>query len=88
MSRFRTLGRPVDFIDWYFMRCFFLKGGHIIAVQLLNADTDDGLVDQAKAAFYANGGRSAADGYEVWDGKRFIFRFPSDLPTPHARDQS
>lgn len=64
------------------MRCFFMKNGHITAVQMLDASDDDGLVEQARKAFYAKGGRSAVDGFEVWDGPRFVFRFPDDLTTP------
>jgi hypothetical protein len=67
------------------MRCFFMKDGHITAVQLLNSDTDDGLVEQATKAFYAKGGRGAADGFEVWDGPRFVSRFPPDLITPPTK---
>lgn len=70
------------------MRCFFMKDGHITSVQILTADTDTGLVEQARTAFYAKGGRSIADGFEVWDGPRFVSRFPSDVPTPPRPNQS
>lgn len=70
------------------MRCFFLKDGHIKSVKFLNANSDDVLIEQAREAFYAHGGRSFADGFEVWEGPRFIFRFPSDLTTPTAHKQN
>jgi len=64
------------------MRCFFLRDGHIKAVHILEEDSDDGLIEQARKKFFFEGGRSVADGFEVWHGPRFVFRFPPDLVTP------
>ena len=58
-----------------------MKDGQISAVQQLKADTDTGLIEQATKAFYERGGRSAADGFEVWDGQRFVFRYPAYVVT-------
>lgn len=67
------------------MRCYFMKDGHITAVRILNRDSDKGLLEQAKIAFYGEGGRATADGFEIWDGPRFVFRFPTDLNTPQVQ---
>jgi hypothetical protein len=58
-----------------------MKDGQISSVQPLKPDTDAGLIEQATKAFYERGGRSAADGFEVWDGQRFVFRFPASVVT-------
>ena len=58
------------------MRCFFLRDGRIQGVEFLSADEDEALVSQARALFETAGKTRRADGFEVWDGKRCIYRFP------------
>ena len=69
------------------MRCYFMKAGHILAVRLLSQDDDEGRIRQAKELFEMAGKRLDADGFEVWDGPRFVFRFPTDLKTPQPKHQ-
>ena len=35
---------------------------------------------EARALFADKGEPAGADGFEVWDGKRFVYRFPEDPP--------
>lgn len=58
------------------MRCYFMRDGHIAAVELLKALTDEDRIAEARELFNANGKPRGADGFEVWDGPRFVYRFP------------
>jgi hypothetical protein len=57
------------------MRCYFMRDGHIAAVELLSANTDDGRIAEARELFNAKGKPRGAEGFEVWDGSRFVYRF-------------
>lgn len=57
------------------MRCYFMKNKHIEAVEFLTTAPDDELIQQAEALFRERAGRHF-DGFEVWDGRRFVYRFP------------
>ena len=62
------------------MRCYFMKGGHIAAVELLDGKPDDdSAIDMARALFNARS-REHFDGFEIWDGKRVVFRYPRIVP--------
>lgn len=61
------------------MRCYFFKGGRITAVEILERDDDPGLIGQSKKLFAEKGQPVGLDGFEVWDGPRFVFRHPPDL---------
>lgn len=67
------------------MRCYFMKDGHITAVEMLGQDNDDGRIKRAKELFDTKGKQLGAEGFEVWDGGRFVFRFPADLKTPQVK---
>ena len=58
------------------MRCYFVKGGRITAIELLSQTTDDGLIAQARELFVMKGVPRGAEGFEVWDQARFIYRYP------------
>lgn len=64
------------------MRCYFMRDGHITAVEVLRQDDDPGLIRQSRKLFTEKGQPLGQDGFEVWDGSRFVFRFPPDLKTP------
>ena len=64
------------------MRCFFIKDGHVTGVHFLDKDTDVGLLAQAQKAFFTRVGHSSLDGFEIWEGARFVARFPEDLKSP------
>ena len=64
------------------MRCYFKKGARIMAVEFLTRTEDRERIAEAAALFAARGQPNGADGYEVWDGARFVYCFPEiDAPT-------
>ena len=58
------------------MRCYFMRDGHIMAVEPLDQTDDAGRIARARELFEGKGRRDGADGFEVWDGARFVYRFP------------
>jgi len=58
-----------------------MKGGHIAAVEYLSQSDDIGLIAQSLELFEKKGLPYRAEGFEVWDGPRFVHRFPED-PRP------
>ena len=67
------------------MRCYFMKDGHITAVEFLIDGNDEDRIRQAKQLFEEKGKLAGAEGFEVWDGPRFVFRYPPDLKSPPPR---
>jgi hypothetical protein len=59
-----------------------MKGGHIVAVELLDESDDAGRIKRAMELFDLKCDECGAEGFEVWDGRRFVFRFPANLKTP------
>ena len=64
------------------MRCYFKTGARITSVEFLTRSDDAERIAEATALFASKGKASGADGFEVWDGKRFVYRFPEDPPEP------
>lgn len=58
------------------MRCYFMKHGQIFAVDYLRQNTDEARIAEARELFRLKGAKHGADGFEVWDGARFVYRFP------------
>ena len=58
------------------MRCYFMRDGHIGAVEMLQPADDKAIIEQARSLFKELGPLRTADGFEVWDGPRFVYRFP------------
>ena len=59
------------------MRCYFMHDGHIRAVELLSCIDDQSRIAEARELFETRvQAREARTGFEVWDGKRFVYRFP------------
>jgi hypothetical protein len=56
------------------MRCCFIRGGHIEAVEELTGLTDDEAIAKAHALFPARG--QLFEGFELWDRKRLLVRYP------------
>ena len=56
------------------MRCFFMRGGHIAAVELLEVKSDEEAVEKCKALFEER--KSKFEGFEVWDRARKIAEGP------------
>jgi hypothetical protein len=58
------------------MRCYFMKQCHIFKVEFLEAKDDAGRIAEARALFEEKASQIGADGFEVWDGPRFLYRYP------------
>jgi hypothetical protein len=54
-----------------------MKDGHITAVEFLTAKDDQARFEEARALFAKRGQAHGADGFEVWDGARFVARYPA-----------
>lgn len=63
------------------MRCFFMRAGRIESVEFLTTQSDADRIAEATGLFEKKGKPNGADGFEVWDGSRFLYRFP-DPPKP------
>ena len=59
-----------------------MKRGHIAAVEFLSTTTDEGRIAESLELFEKIGMKQGAEGFEVWDGPRFVYRFPEE---PAAR---
>ena len=55
------------------MRCYFLRNGHIHAVELLTDVSDKAAVEQAREPFEKRNGEFEA--FEIWDRTRFVHRY-------------
>ena len=55
------------------MRCYFMRAGRIAGVTFLKSGSDDALIHEAERAF-EQAANQLFDGFEVWDGTRFIYR--------------
>lgn len=58
------------------MRCYFMRSGHIVDVEILDAADDAQAVEAARKLFAARQD-AKLEGFEVWDRARFIHRFPA-----------
>lgn len=56
------------------MRCYFLRGGHIVAVEELTGLSDNEVIVKAQVLFSESEVRVGA--FEVWDQTRVIVRHP------------
>ena len=71
------------------MRCYFMQDGHIAGVEILDrAEGDEGCIKRGHALFENRRKTQSADGFEIWDQARFVFRFPPDLKVPTAKQGS
>jgi hypothetical protein len=55
------------------MRCFLVKDGKIISEEFLEQATDEECLFEARRLFDLRG--KGADGFEIWDGARFVYRY-------------
>ncbi len=70
------------------MRCFFLRAGHIVGVEMLTELSDQDAIATAHLLFSER--RTKFDGFEVWDGARIVIRHPDPLaaePEPGANGE-
>lgn len=56
------------------MRCYFTRGNRIEGVTFLKTAPDEELIRQARTLFLAREKTDQFDGFEVWEGTRFIYR--------------
>ena len=61
-----------------------MKGGHIAAVEYLTKTNDTDRIAESFELFMKNGRPNGADGFEVWDGPRFVYRSPPDSQPKHG----
>jgi len=59
------------------MRCYLLRNGHIAAVEVIDGESDQAVIEKARAVFEAR--KTEYEGFEVWAGPRFVCRYP-ELP--------
>lgn len=59
------------------MRCYLVRKGHIAAVEVVDGASDEAVIQQARTVFEDR--KAEYEGFEVWDGARFVHRYP-ELP--------
>ncbi len=64
------------------MRCFFMRKGHIQAVEFLTPGTDEALIEQGQKLFRKRPD-PPFDGFEIWDGARRVFVYPEGIEDQH-----
>jgi len=55
------------------MRCYFMRGGRIEGVTFLKSGPDNALIEEARSVYAKHAGQQF-DGFEVWNGARFVYR--------------
>ena len=56
------------------MRCYFMRRGHIEAVEVLTVLSDEDAMEQCRQLFKERSERF--EGFEVWDRNRYVYRYP------------
>jgi hypothetical protein len=69
------------------MRCFFMRNGRICAVEYLQENEDSKRIEEAHGLFAARRESLNAEGFELWDGTRFIYRFVMDDAVRNGRPE-
>jgi hypothetical protein len=59
------------------MRCYFMRRGRIVDVEVLSGLSDEEAVAKARQLFSKHEGQ--IEGFEVWDRARVVFRYHPDL---------
>ncbi len=61
------------------MRCYFMRKGNIVGVEILPDDISDAdAVERAKQLFEEQRQQGRYEGFELWDRARFIHRWPTN----------
>lgn len=58
------------------MRCYFVRDGRIQSVETLTAPDRAARIVEAHTLFRTLGQARMAEGFEVWDSSRCVYRFP------------
>jgi hypothetical protein len=56
------------------MRCFFIRGGHVVAAEELAGMTDEEAIAKAHVLFSER--KNHFEGFEVWDKARMLWGHP------------
>lgn len=68
------------------MRCYFMREGRIHDVEVLTAADEAAQISEAHTLFRTRGKVRQAEGFEVWDQGRLVYRFPeSAMPRRKPR---
>ena len=67
------------------MRCYFMRRGHIVDVEVLSGLSDEEAIAKARLLFSEHEDR--IEGFEVWDRTRVVFRHHPGLKNgPESAD--
>jgi hypothetical protein len=70
------------------LRCYFLSGGHIVAVEVFTDLSDEEAVAKAHQLFLEEGPHF--EGFEVWERTRMVIRHPApqaEKPLPSEKER-
>jgi hypothetical protein len=73
-STFRESANSLFYSGSYSMRCYFMRGGHIEAVEELTGLSDEEAIAKAHALFSER--KHTFEGFEVWNRTRVLLRHP------------
>jgi len=60
------------------MRCYFMRKGHIAAVELLENVADDSEAIKRGGALFLDRIHQGFEGFEIWERDRVVFRYPEE----------
>jgi len=61
------------------VRCYFMRDGHISAVEVLvEGSSDAEAIETSKTLFRERETIGLYEGFEVWDQARFVYRYSPD----------
>jgi hypothetical protein len=58
------------------MRCYFMRDGHIAAVEILPDASSDGDAIKQACMLFVSRLRDSFDGFELWDQARKVYCYP------------
>jgi hypothetical protein len=63
------------------VRCYFMRGGHIAAVEELPGLSDEEAVQKGRELFEARRTQDAFDGFEIWKLSEMLIQHPPPNPS-------
>jgi len=60
------------------MRCYFMRKGHIAAVELLEDVVDDSDAIKRGGLLFLDRIHQGFEGFEIWERDRVVFRYPEE----------
>jgi hypothetical protein len=67
------------------MRCFFMRAGHIEAVEEMAGLSDAEAIEKARRMFEERKAARGYDGFEVWELARMVIQLPPVEAKPKAK---